>query len=349
MGVFIKSIGINSPQKTFDNSFLTDGWIAHPGNRFACIEPDYSTLIDAKQIRRMSRIVRMSVAASTLALKNAELDKPEAIIVGTAFGCLEDTDAFLSKMVQHKEEMLSPTSFIHSTHNTIAAQIALHFKCYGYNSTYVHRSVSFESALNDAMMLLEEQQVNNVLVGGADEITDASFNIMKRLSFFKNEACMADDDLYAAHSSGTIAGEGSAFFSLMNENSGNALAEILAVESISFKDVEEVATLALELLSSHQIQIPDVLLAGFNGDKNEDLITGKFCSLIGMENKIMKYKHLCGDYATSSSFALWLAASIYKNKQLLPVAISRNGNVNNILIYNQTGNKHHSIILVRSC
>ena len=50
---------------------------------------------------------------------------PDAIITGTGLGCLEDTEKFLTAMVTNKEEFLTPTSFIQSTHNTVSAQIAL--------------------------------------------------------------------------------------------------------------------------------------------------------------------------------------------------------------------------------
>ena len=111
----------------------------------------------------------------------------DAIVTGTAYGCLEDTGIFLKKMVEQKEEMLTPTAFIQSTHNTIGAQIALLLQCHNYNNTFVHRGFSFESALLDAMMLLEENAGTNVLVGAADEITDYSHAILSRFGLYKNE------------------------------------------------------------------------------------------------------------------------------------------------------------------
>ena len=157
----------------------------YTGVRLSCVEPNYTELIDPKAIRRMSRIIRMGVAAGKAAVGKAELELPEAIIVGTAFGCLEDTHSFISRMTEYDEDMLNPTPFIHSTHNTNAGQIALHFKCHGYNSTYVHRSVSFESALLDGLMQVEEGAIQNALIGGTDELIDASFTIMGRMGFYR--------------------------------------------------------------------------------------------------------------------------------------------------------------------
>ena len=114
----------------------------------------------------------MGVAAAFGCLNEAGCEMPEAIITGTAYGCLEDTGVFLSKMVEQHEELLSPTAFIQSTHNTVGAQIALMLRCRNYNNTFVHRGLSFESALLDAMLLMQEQTVSNALVGGVDAIRE---------------------------------------------------------------------------------------------------------------------------------------------------------------------------------
>ena len=94
-------------------------------------------------------------------------------------------------MIRNKEEFLTPTSFIQSTHNTVGAQIALLLKCHGYNFAYVHRGLSFESALTDAMMRLEQGHAENILTGGIDEITGDSFAIMQRLGHWKRKPVLS--------------------------------------------------------------------------------------------------------------------------------------------------------------
>ena len=153
--MYIRGTGNISPQKTFGHlPFLTET-VEYTGNRLPCIEPDYKEFIDAKQIRRMSRIIRIGVAAAMECLKEAGVKSPDAIVTGTAYGCLEDTGLFLTKMVEFREEFLTPTAFIQSTHNTIGAQIGLMLQCNNYNNTFVHRGFSFESALLDGMMLMK--------------------------------------------------------------------------------------------------------------------------------------------------------------------------------------------------
>jgi len=143
--MYIRATGNISPQKTFGHLPLLAEPVEYSGNRLACIEPDYKTFIDAKLIRRMSRIIRMGVAAAMECLQEAGVKVPDAIITGTAYGCLEDTGLFLTKMVQYNEELLTPTAFIQSTHNTIGAQIGLMLQCNNYNNAFVHRGFCLES------------------------------------------------------------------------------------------------------------------------------------------------------------------------------------------------------------
>src|SRR5690349_21305575 len=99
-GAYIIGTGAISPQSTWDVGQLLNAK-SFEGNRLTCLEPDYSRWIDVKQLRRMSRVMRMGAAAAKLALKNAGLEIPDAIITGTGLGCLDDTGSFLDKMVEY--------------------------------------------------------------------------------------------------------------------------------------------------------------------------------------------------------------------------------------------------------
>ena len=66
----------------------------------------------------------------------------------------------------------------------------------------------------------------------------------------------------------------------------------------------------------------------------------------------LRFKHLCGEYPTSSAFAMWMGAEILKKKEI-PSAFgfkkSDGKTVKNILIYNQNKSLHHSLILLSAC
>ena len=352
--MYIQGTGNISAQKTFGHlPFLTEP-VEYSGNRLSCIEPDYKEYIDAKQIRRMSRIIRIGVAAAMECLKEAGVKSPDAIVTGTAYGCLEDTGLFLAKMVEFKEEFLTPTAFIQSTHNTIGAQIGLMLQCNNYNNTFVHRGFSFESALLDGMMLLQEKEAANVLVGAVDEITATSHTVLNRFGFYKQEP-VSNLNLYESKSKGTIAGEGAAFFLLANEPSGTAYAKLDGLKTF-YKPtgIEEIENNILSFLDVHSIALNeiDLVLTGKNGDMRSDKIFAQLQQSIFNKKELISFKHLCGEYPTSTAFAFWVAANIIKTGTV-PAVFDHKGakenKINRILIHNHYQGIYHSLILITAC
>jgi len=352
--MYIRATGNISAQKTFGHPpFLAEA-VEFSGNRLACTEPDYRDIIDPKLIRRMSRIIRMGVAAATECLQEAKLSKPDAIITGTAYGCLDDTGSFLTKMVEFKEELLTPTAFIQSTHNTIGAQIGLMLQCNNYNNAFVHRGFSFESALMDAMMLLKEGAAANVLVGAIDEITHISHAILSRMGLYKNGP-VSNLDLYKTNDRGTIAGEGASFFLLAGEPSETDYAKLDALQTIyKPKGITEIEQQVLSLLESQAISLNDIdlIITGRNGDKASDKLFDELDKTIFKGKASVNYKHLCGDYPTSTGFATWLAANIIKTGSI-PAALNYTGSKEDkpkrILVYNHYQHIHHSLFLLSAC
>ena len=354
MEMYIRATGNISPQHTFGNQPFLENIITHTATRLQCIEPDYKDIIDAKMIRRMSRIIRMGVAAATACLQAAGINEPGAIITGTAYGCMQDTDIFLTKMVEQKEELLTPTSFIQSTHNTIGAQIGLMLKSNNYNNAFVHRGFSFESALLDGIMLLNENACSNVLVGGIDEITDTSHAILSRFGLYRRNP-VASEDLYTTSSRGTIAGEGAAFFLLSNEASANDQAKLIGLHTFyNPADHNEIVQHISSFLSAHKIDVNniDLVITGKNGDAAHDKIYDKLQDTIFHDSTLINFKHLCGEYPTAAAFAMWFAAGIIKAGHIpasLEVPGQNEKKIKNILIYNNYQHKYHSLFLISAC
>ena len=352
--MFIRATGNISPQNTFGHPpFLTEP-VEFSGNRLVCIEPDYKDIIDVKLIRRMSRIIRMGVAAATECLHEAGVVKPDAIVTGTAYGCLDDTGSFITRMVEFNEELLTPTAFIQSTHNTIGAQIGLMLQCNNYNNAFVHRGFSFESALMDAMMLLKENAAQNVLVGAVDEITTISHTILNRMGLYK-QGNVSNLEVFKTKSKGTIAGEGATFFLLANEPSATDYAKLDGLATIykpgSIKEIEQQI---LAFLQSQSVSLNDIdlIITGRNGDIGSDKIFDQLQNSIFEKKDSVDYKNLCGDYPTATGFALWLAANIIKTGSIPPVLNftgSKENKPKRILIYDHYQNIHHSLLLVSAC
>ena len=354
MKIFIRSAAAISAQKTFGNiPFLTEP-VEYQETRLRTIEPDYKDYIDPKQIRRMSHIIKMGVASARECLNQAGIKMPGAIITGTAYGCMGDTLSFLTRIIEMDEEMLPPTAFIQSTHNTVAAQIALLLKCHQYNNTFVHKGISFESALLDAIMLLKEQDADNILVGGTDEMTDASFKILSRLGLYKRWP-VSNLSLLTTKTNGTVGGEGAAFFLLTDKPSTENLAELIALKTFyKPKSKEDIELNINEFIAANSTKMEDIdlVVTGKSGDLKNDAVYESLTDSIFSKSAFANYKHLSGEYPTSVSFALWLAANMIK-KQTVP-AIVADGSVKKsspkkILIYNHYQNIYHSLMLVSAC
>lgn len=350
MGAYINGIGMISPQNTFGDADFLSTPVLYTG-RLTCIEPDYSAWIDPKLLRRMSRIIRMGIAAALHALKEANVEKPDAIITGTAFGCLEDTGTFLTKMITHDEQSLNPTPFIQSTHNTIGSQVALLLQCLGYNQTYSQRGFSFEHALLDGLMLIDEHL--SILVGGVDEMTPLTYDIMRRFALYK-PAHQSSLDLYEHAGKGVLQGEGAAYFLLSAQRNENTYAELKAVATFfQPESSDQLQHKVTRFLSQHSLTSTDIdlLLIGKNGDRETDTQYDVITNSIFTETLTGVYKHLCGEYATANTFALWLSAKILKEKKI-PDTVLQNKpsakSIQRILIYNQYSGDHHSFILVEA-
>jgi len=353
MKTYINSATAISPQPTLGKPFQLTKPEKYETDYLKCVEPDYKEYINPTLIRRMGRVVKMGVAAAIQCLKEAGVEKPDAIITGTGLGCIEDTESFLNEIIKNQEQFLPPTSFIQSTHNTIAGQIALLLKCNSYNYAYVHRCFSFENALLDSMMMLREQNDIKVLLGGVDEITPVSFAILKRLGIYKS-VLGSGADIFTNKTEGGIAGEGASFF-VLSGNPDNAFATIDAVKTL-YKpaDISETENTITDMLKQQGLAIADIdaVIMGYSSDVNSDTLYDTLSQNIFAGNNILYYKHLCGEYFTSSSFAVWAAANILKNNSCPDAMKLRCRDVakyKHILVYNHFKNTEHSLVLLSSC
>ncbi|MBL4745643.1 MAG: beta-ketoacyl synthase chain length factor [Flavobacteriaceae bacterium] len=315
-------------------------------------KPTYKAYIKPAMIRRMASGVKNSVVAANIALKEADLSNPDAIITGTGMGCLIDSEKFLKKLIENKEAFLTPTSFIQSTHNTVGGQIALALKCNAYNMTYVHNATSFEIALIDALLMIQEGE-ESVLVGGVDELGDYTTELYRLLGQIKEEKSLSNGIL-KSNSIGTVFSEGASFFALGNKKSKNSYAKLIDVQIIDTCTQEEIAKKATSFLATNNLTVAeiDVVVLGINGDKDfQDFYSG-FQQTLFKNTQQLYYKHLSGEYNTASAFGLWMAANICKTKSIPAVTKLNNkpeNGIKKVLLYNQFRGENHSFTLIESC
>ena len=73
----------------------------------------------------MGKLMKAAHLSAFRALQQAGIDCPDAIITATSRGMLEISQQFLDDIVSNDEELLKPTLFMQSTHNTVSSSIAI--------------------------------------------------------------------------------------------------------------------------------------------------------------------------------------------------------------------------------
>lgn len=348
MAIFIRSAQSISPQETFPGKDLPE-FVKTYDNILNCILPDFKNYFAPLERRRMSQIIKMGVACAEEAIREANIDKPDAIISGTGLGCVKDTEKFLHNVLTSKEGLLSPTAFVQSTHNSIGAAIAVKYDCKGYNVLYAHKTVSFESALLDCNLLLNENEVKYVLLGGFDEITQENYELKRKIGLFKKNNC-TNQDIIRNNSNGSIAGEGATYFVITKEESPNNYAQIKLVNfTHKLNNITQVKEWIINTLKQNGIAVDEIdnFFIGINGNAAGDKLYYDLTNQLFHSSNSLYYKNLCGEYDTASAFGTWLAAKILKSNSIADYLILNNNNkpLGNILMYNQDGGINHSLIL----
>ena len=215
----------------------------------------------------------------------------------------------------------------------------------------MHRSFSFESALQDAILQFKGGGADTALVGGIDEMTANHLQITRRAGHWKMSP-VNNMQLLSCKTPGALAGEGAAYFLLGSQPTASSYATLRDVKTIYKPEKptqpEEAihAFLAANGLDLSQV---DAVIFGYNGDINYDSVYDQLGSGIFEQTQQVWYKHLCGEYYTSTGFALWLGANILKH-QLVPATVKFNnqnpGSLQHILIYNQYRHINHSLLLL---
>lgn len=272
---------------------------------------DYKEIIaDPALRRRMSRIVKMGVACGLKCIEGLAPESIDAIITATGFGCLADTEKFIESIVANNERLLNPTPFIQSTFNTIGGQIALLRGIHSYNVTYAHRGLSFESALIDAVMQVNEGK-KNVLLGAIDEITASSADIQRRLGMTREYEL----------------GEGANFFVLNADAPINGQPAVFDIDTRSGKQTEDnLVEWIVEMADRNNIKTSDLCIVANCDAATADSIANR----LSLKNKPLQFK-TC-DYPTLSARALDFAIN--------------NSTANNTLIISNYQHINHSLILL---
>ena len=342
---YIHQTSCISPQQTFKDADIN---ILHEpvDNKLLAIEPSYEA-IPPGILRRMGKAVRMGVGAAMPVLQNDPA--PDGIIIGTANGGTEDCVKFLNQIIEYDEGLLTPINFVQSTPNAVAAQIGLLTKNHGYNITHLQLGLAFEFAMIDADMMLNENPLNNYLVGAVDDISTYNYYFEDKQGWYKKEN-ISNKALYENNSTGSIAGEAAVMF-FVNGNKTGSFAKVHAVDTLHHKDESVMNERLQEFIKKYlpEGEKIDLLLTGENGDDRLSKYYTSCESLIEDNVAIARFKHMSGEYPTATAMGLWLCCELFQKKNIPDHMFKRKGpsmEYKNVLIYNNYKWVQHSFILV---
>lgn len=344
--MFIVDLRAISPQDTYHEADYLKTPRLYAGNKYLAVEPNYMDIIKPSQLRRMGKALRMGLGCGVpLLMEHGQVD---GIIIGTSEGGLEGCINFLNQIVDYDEGSLTPTNFIQSTPNAVSGQLALISGNTNYNITHVNRGLAFENALTDAFMLFAEGKASKVLVGNVEEISDYNYNIEWSAGQYKKTNCDSTQ-LLQSGTEGTVAGEGSVMF-ILDRNVAHGGIRIADVATATLPDLAELQTVCLELLAKNGLtaDMVDGVITGQNGDVRTDWWYHQLVESMFPAASVFCYKHLTGEYPTSSAFAVKLGHDLMRDGFVSPEITVRNQNrqLRHILVYNHYKGQQHSFILI---
>lgn len=274
-----------------------ESWFENPeyqaGETVVCKEPAIKEFISPVEARRMSKILKRALFASLSTLKKSGIENPDAIITGTGMGCIENSEKFLVDIINYGEEMLKPTLFMQSTHNTISSVIANRLHCHGYNNTYSHKGISFESALMDAWLQLRTGKAESVLLGCHDEITPLIGNVMKY-----------------SHPAFNRPGECSMACVLTNKYlAGKSICQVDSVNIFYKPSVDQ-------LIRRIEESGCKILLTGLNGNPDNDRAYHEVLDRLGPSYKVLRYKHVFGDSFSVPAIGFYCGVKIIEKGEI---------------------------------
>lgn len=330
-----KDIYVLSAKQISVQQPLCEDWMTQPVeyqtpfNR--SIDPSFKDYISPIEARRMGKILKRAIATSKEAIKASGLDSVDAIITGTGYGCIENTEFFLDALSKDGEQMLSPTYFMQSTHNTISSLVAIQTKNHGYNVTYAHKGISFDSALQDAVLQMRLGKINSALIGGHDELTETFYRILKK------GGMMGQDD--------EMCGEAAVSVVLGTKND-DYLCKLVNFKMLRKPTLEKLKAVAKDFQA-------DYILTGISGNHKSDEAYFAETKELFSDAKLLKYKHIFGESFTSSGIGVYVAAQCLKAGKIPahlfvnPSEIS-DKKPSKILIFNHSDGNNYSLTLLEA-
>jgi 3-oxoacyl-[acyl-carrier-protein] synthase II len=199
------------------------------------VDFDPAKWVDAKNLKHVSRVVPMAIAAADEALRDAKLDpsavdletrRQMAVMLGSGGGAVEFSERMYELWYKGALKQASVYSVPSGTIGTIASEISMAYDLHGYSHLISTGCTSSTDAIGYAYRNLKLGVCDYVITGGADAtITEGvmtGFCIMRIVTNSFNDDPGAGSRPFTANRDGFVLGEGSWMFVMERESTARA-------------------------------------------------------------------------------------------------------------------------------
>ena len=173
--------------------------------------------IDKKEIKRMDRYTQFALAASKLAIEDAQIKNIDGertgVFVGAGIGGMDTLHNQYEKLFSKGPSRISPFFIPMMIANMAAGNIAIAFKLQGPCECIVTACASGTNAIGDAFRVIQRGEVDMMLAGGTESAISpagvAGFAAMKALCSDHNDDPAHASRPFDKNRSGFVMGEGS--------------------------------------------------------------------------------------------------------------------------------------------
>ncbi len=184
------------------------------------------TYLGSKGLRNLDRTTLLALVAAKLAIEDSGLSITDdnrndiGVVLGSTMGSVHSISEFDKEGLREGPRYVNPAHFPNTVINSPASQVAIRFGLKGLNTTISTGFTASLDAMGYAMDMLELGRANILLVGGVEELCIQTYLGFHKLGLLTAARNGLPPKLNS--SSGTVIGEGSAFFMLETENSAKS-------------------------------------------------------------------------------------------------------------------------------
>jgi 3-oxoacyl-(acyl-carrier-protein) synthase len=184
-------------------------------------ESAYLHLLNARRVRRMSDYVKLSLAATAMAMADAKIDdatafaEPCSVIVGSMHGSTNYSSTYYRQIVQEGILAANPMLFAEGVPNAAAAHLSLMSSLKGACQTVIGSRTAGLDALRLASLRIASGEWDRAIVGAAEEDHELVNTSYKHCGLY----CDADGSAPFGDEKGFVAGAAAVTFVLESRES----------------------------------------------------------------------------------------------------------------------------------